>query len=131
MPLPDNINLRKGDLVTVPATVRWDFGGTAADREFVFLLTPNGRELTVRPEEIASIVRRVFHKDERVRIDGTEGGVVKAVSDDGKLLWVKTDTGYTTVAAARAEIDPDLAEVDAEPRPAREPAPGAAEEATL
>ncbi len=113
MPLNDQ-KLRKGDLVSIRARVRWDFDPAEKER-FVFLETPGGHQFGAKPEEIESVVYRRFDKGERVtNAVRKTTGVVHSSSDDGAFLWIETEAGFTTIPAAGTELnpaDPDFAEV--------------------
>lgn len=95
---------RKGDIVTVRTTVRWD--QTEKDRISVDL---GYSYSTVETEDVELIVPHL-EAGERVRFSGDS---VTVVSVNGEHTWIKYDDGRQLIVAAadvdRIDLSPDLA----------------------
>lgn len=107
MALPDGTKLRKGDVVALHATVRYDNDDQSG---LVFLDVHGSGQVAVYLANISGIVRRHYAKDERVilaryHLHPGQCGTVIAASDDGEFLWIALDNGgYATVCAH--DVDP-------------------------
>lgn len=116
MPLPEGTKLRKGDIVALHGEVKFDQN----DDDYLFLDVPGASTCTVRIDQIAGIVRRVFKPGEVVRV--VDQGhrfwkkifTVEAISESGEKLWVRDAFGqYDTVSARDVELVEDKAGAEA------------------
>lgn len=85
MPLPEGYLPRKGDLISVQGTVKWD----VEFNDPYIHIDVDGKTLTLEPDKV-SLVRRRWANGEKVQLSDSfwpEPGIVIAIVDD--FVWVK------------------------------------------
>lgn len=113
MIIPTNYRPRKGDVLLVRATVRWDFNQASNGEDISISVGKYDSHATVDREQIARVLIPFFNVGEIVTIDGIAGiWQIRGIQNDA--CWVQsTDGVFKTIEAAALTLAPKtLADTD-------------------
>ena len=119
MPLPTGYKPRKGDILSIHATVKHNF--TASGGDIYLEVDGHFSTIALKSEQIDRIVRQKFEIGSRVLIsDMNQIGFVRAISGD--YAWIKLDLASEHYVTKHLNEITRVAEPDAEDElPAEEP----------
>lgn len=111
--------LRKGDLLTVAAKVRFDYH---PGDPFVHVRVGHS-DCGIETEHVLELASREWEQGDVVRIVGTIVSLGEVVATCDGMVWVKTYTGEFATFASTSLEPVVVAQEPAEPEPPPEPEP--------